>query len=134
MSQTNTLNLKANDVKVFVPAKNFSESLEFYTSLGWQQIWKADDDGLAILELADQRFYLQNYYNKDWANNFMLHISVQDAEAWWQLASQVIEAGHYKHARLKKPEKQDYGALVTFVWDPSGVLLHFAQFLEGTND
>ncbi len=121
---------RANDVKTFVPALNFGESLEFYKALGWQVNFKADDGGLAELELADCRFYLQDYYNKDWANNFMLHITVDDAKAWWGHASKAIDAGNYKYARLKKPEEQSYGALVTFVWDPSGVLLHFAEYLS----
>lgn len=121
---------QASDVKVFVPAMNFDQSLQFYKALGWQQNWLADDHSLAVLELADHRFYLQNYYNKEWADNFMLHIMVEDAQAWWQHASQVIAAGDYKFARLRKPKEEPYGALVTYVWDPSGVLLHFAQFVE----
>jgi predicted lactoylglutathione lyase len=122
--------LTAKDVKVFVPALNFAQSLEFYTSLGWKLNWKEEDDTLAELELAEQRFYLQNYYNKDWANNFMMHILVEDAQAWWQHASKVIAEGNHLHARLNKPKIETYGALVTHVWDPSGVLLHFAQMLE----
>ncbi len=118
----------AKDIKVFVPAMNFSESLEFYKALGWQVNFQAEDDSLAELELANCRFYLQNYYNKDWANNFMMLIKVDDAKAWWEHASKVIEAGNYKYARLKEPKEQSYGALVTFVWDPSGVLLHFAEY------
>ncbi|MEM7112407.1 MAG: VOC family protein [Chloroflexota bacterium] len=120
-----------NDIKVFVPAKDFDESLRFYTALGWQQNWLADDYSLAVLELADHRFYLQNYYNKDWADNFMLHITVADANAWWEHAAAVIAAGGFKNARFRQPKEETYGALVTYVWDPSGVLLHFAQFLEG---
>jgi len=115
----------AKDIKVFVPALNFAESLDFYTALGWTANWQ--DDGLAELELANCRFYLQNYYDKDWANNFMMHITVDDAKAWWKHASNVIADGNWKHARLKEPKEESYGALVTYVWDPSGVLLHFAQ-------
>lgn len=122
--------LNVDDIKIFVPAMNFSESLQFYKALGWHLKWLADDNSLAELELADYRFYLQNYYNKAWANNFMMHISVQDAMAWWQLASKVIKDGNYKYARLKKPKEESYGALVTYVWDPSGVLLHFAEPLN----
>ena len=107
---------------------NFAESLAFYTALGWTCHWQ--DDGLAELELANSRFYLQNYYNKDWANNFMIHITVKDAEAWWQHASKVINDGNWKYARLREPKEESYGALVTYVWDPSGVLLHFAQPLD----
>ena len=54
----------ASDVKVFVPAINFRQSLEFYKAMGWNINWRADDDSLAELELADCRFYLQNYYNE----------------------------------------------------------------------
>ena len=121
------MNLAVNDVKVFVPALDFAQSLEFYQALGWRLNWKADDDGLAELELAGQRFYLQDYYNKDWANNFMMHILVEDADAWWKHASNVIAEGKYQYARLNEPKLEDYAALVTHVWDPSGVLLHFAQ-------
>jgi predicted lactoylglutathione lyase len=118
----------ASDVKVFVPAKNFRESLKFYTSLGWQQNWQ--DENLAELELSGCRFYLQNYYNQKWADNFMMHITVSDAKAWWEHAAKVIAEGKYQYARLNEPKQEVYGALVTYVWDPSGVLLHFAQRLD----
>ena len=124
----NTLNV--SDVKIFVPAMDYSESLRFYGALGWQLNWQAEDNGLAELELANSRFYLQNYYKKDWANNFMMHITVDDARAWWKHAAKVIDQWNYKYARLSEPKEQSYGALVTFVWDPSGVLLHFAQYLD----
>ncbi len=120
----------ATDVRVFVPAMDFRESLQFYEALGWKVNFRTEDNGLAELELANNRIYLQNYYHKDWANNFMLQITVDDAQAWWAHAANVIEAGNYKHARLNEPKEQPYGALVTHVWDPSGVLLHFAQFHE----
>ncbi len=123
------MNLAVSDVKVFVPALDFKESLAFYQALGWKLNWKADH-GLAELELANKRFYLQDYYSKDWAENFMMHILVDDAKAWWQHAADIIKVGDYKYARLNTPKLEDYGALVTHVWDPSGVLLHFAQMLE----
>ncbi len=125
--------LVATDVKVFVPAKDFKASLAFYTALGWTVNFRAEDDGIAELALADSRFYLQNYYQRQWANNFMLQISVTDAQAWYAHAKAVIAAGGWKSARVQAPERQDYGALVTFVWDPSGVLLHFAQWDSSTD-
>lgn len=125
------MNLQANDIKVFVPAKNFTESLNFYQAMGWKATFVADDNGIAILELANCRFYLQNYYAKEWADNFMMQITVEDANAWWEHASAVIDAGNYTNARVNKPKEESYGALVTHVWDPSGVLLHFAQPHEG---
>lgn len=123
----------ATDVKVFVPAKDFKASLAFYEALGWQVNFRAEDDGIAELELANCRFYLQNYYQRKWADNFMMHISVQDADAWYTHAQTVIANGKWKNARVTAPKQQDYGAKVTFVWDPSGVLLHFAEFISKDN-
>jgi hypothetical protein len=109
---------------------NFAESVDFYSQLGWQLNFRAEADDLAEFELAGQRFYLQNYYHKDWANNFMMHISVDDAQAWFDHAQRVIARGNWQYARLQEPKEESYGALVTHVWDPSGVLLHFAQWLK----
>lgn len=122
-------NLAVSDVKPFVPAKNFQESLQFYSAMGWKINWQ--DDGLAELELGGHRIFLQNYYNKDWAENWMLFVTVEDARAWYEHALVVIEEGRYESAKINLPKKQDYGAIATHVIDPSGVLIHFAQFLDG---
>ncbi|MEM7536570.1 MAG: VOC family protein [Chloroflexota bacterium] len=124
------MSLAVKDVKVFVPAKNFTQSRQFYKALGWQENWVADDGGLAELELAGNRFYLQNYYQQEWADNFMFHVRVEDATAWYEHVKQLVADGDYEGVRVSKPNQEGYGSLVTYVWDPSGVLLHFAQPLE----
>ncbi len=67
----------ASHVKIFVPAQNFAQSLAFYQAIGWQCEWHNDD--LAQLSFAGATIYLQNYYQKKWAENFMLYIDVEDA-------------------------------------------------------
>lgn len=126
MSETSALNLQTADIKTFIPSRDYGQSLRFYEAMGWKVEYK--DDSLALLELDDSRFYIQNYYVKDWAHNFMLHISVEDAAAWHQHASAVIAGGDFGPAKVREPKKEDYGPIVTYVWDPSGVLLHFAQW------
>jgi hypothetical protein len=121
-------NLRASDIKAFVGSTNFSESRDFYVALGWKVNFDAGD--LAELELGDCRFYLQDYYQKQWCENSMLYITVEDAEAWHEHVVTVLDTRTYGSARVKAPELQDYGALVTHVWDPVGVLLHFAQPIE----
>ncbi len=118
--------LKISDIRAFVPARDFGLSRRFYAALGWSEHWASDD--LALLEVAGHRFYLQNYYNKDWAQNFMVHISVECAQDCYQRVREVIESGHFPGTRVNAPEQQPYGALVAHVWDPSGVLLHFCQW------
>ena len=118
------MNLAVNDVKVFVPSKNYEESLAFYVSLGWKLLWK--QDGLSELELHNSRLYLQNYYNKDWANNFMIYINVENAMDWYHHIKNHIDESNYKYARVNPPKKEPH-AIVTYAWDPCGVLLHFAE-------
>ena len=40
----------AIDMKVFVPAMNFTQSMEFYEALGWKVNWRATDDSLALMQ------------------------------------------------------------------------------------
>jgi hypothetical protein len=39
----------------------------------------------------------------------------------------VKEEGGFGDVRIRAPQREAYGALVTHVIDPAGVLLHFAQ-------
>ncbi|MCI5083280.1 MAG: hypothetical protein MRY78_16405, partial [Saprospiraceae bacterium] len=71
-------------IRVFVPSKDFEISKAFYQALGWKMLW--NDDDLADMELGGHRFYLQKFYNKDWAENFMLHIIVDSAQEWYDFA------------------------------------------------
>ena len=117
--------MTVSDVKPFIPAKNFEQSLKFYKELGWKELFRQDN--LAELEIGNHRFFLQDYYVRAWANNSMLYINVDNAQSWHEKISMVLKEGKFGPARVRPPELQDYGDLVTFAWDPSGVLLHFAE-------
>jgi hypothetical protein len=117
----------ATDVRVWIPARDFAMSHAFYDALGWTTAW-TDGEGLAQLELAGHRFMLQDFYVKQWANNSMITVDVADATAWFEHATTVIANGSFGEARVAPPKVEDFGATVTFVWDPSGVLLHFTQW------
>ena len=119
--------LAVEDVRTFVPAREFARSKAFYEALGWTTIW-TDDDGLALMELGGHRFMLQDHYVRAWAENFMLTIVVADAAAWYERVSGVLAGGRFGDARVAEPKDEDWGATVTYVWDPCGVLLHFTQF------
>lgn len=124
--ETPLVDLKANELRPFLPARDFEVSKDFYLSLGCKLEW--GDDNLALFSLAGQRFYLQRYYAKEWAENCMLHISVEDAAACHKQIQLLIRSGRHPGARVAAPKSEAYGAIVTYVWDPSGVLLHLAQW------
>jgi hypothetical protein len=118
------MTLSIKNFKVYMPAKDFELSKRFYTALGFKMSpgW----GGTADFELNGHWFRLQNYYVKDWAENFMVVINVDDAQAWHQNVERIARSGEFKDLRVKPPEMVD-GSLVLHVWDPSGVLLVFVQ-------
>ena len=113
------------DVKGFVPSKDIAVSLRFYEAVGWRCNWRVE--GLAEIELAGKRLYLQDFYAKEWAENFMIYIDVDDADAWYVHLNRIVESGEFENIRVKPPQIESYGAIVTYAYDPCGVLLHFAQ-------
>ncbi len=117
----------ATDIRPFIPARDFALSKRFYAALGW-----ATQDvgpGLALVTLGDaQHFYLQDYWIKDVAENCMLHLTVEDAQAWHAHGAAALRGGAFAGARVQSPARQPYGATVVFVHDPSGVLLHLCEW------
>ena len=123
-------NLNVTDVRPFIGARDFDASRDFYVALGWTITYDSAD--LRVLELAHHRFYLQKYYNKEWCDNSMLHISVDDVDAWYRFAKQQFARKTFVgSARLGDEPKDEGYARVFHIWDPVGVLLHFAQFAAG---
>jgi hypothetical protein len=120
------IDLGIQDVRVFVPAQDFTVSQGFYEALGWHTDYL--DSQLALMRNGAHRFYLQRAYVREWAENLMLHISVADARACHTQVSAALAGEAFPGARVAPPRHEPYGALVTYVWDPAGVLLHLAQW------
>ena len=92
--------LKAVEIKAFVPARDFALSKQFYEDLGFTIAW-ADSD-LAYLRCGDCSFLLQNFYHPEHAGNFMMHLLVPDVEAWWRHVEQAQLAPKY-NVRAEAP-------------------------------
>lgn len=118
------MSLTIRDLKVYMPAKNFEQSKRFYAALGFtmSEGW----GGTADFELNGHGFRLQDYYVKDWADNFMVVMGVDDIEAWHQRANEIASSGAFGRVKVKPPESVD-DTRVLHVVDPSGVLLIFVQ-------
>jgi hypothetical protein len=83
--------LRITEIKAFVPSKNFELSKQFYQDLGFTM--DSDDDGIAYFHFENVSFLLQDYCVTALAENFMMHILVEDVDAWWEQvrASGVVE-------------------------------------------
>ncbi len=64
----------------FLPALDFATSKAFYEALGFAK--ELDGDDVAIYRIGATSFLLQNYFQKEWAENFMMQLLVDDLDAW----------------------------------------------------
>jgi catechol 2,3-dioxygenase-like lactoylglutathione lyase family enzyme len=120
------MTLTINDQRAFLPTKDFDQSIDFYTRMGWTVAFR--DHSLALMELGASHFFLQRAYLKEWAENMMLHLVVDNTKAWFDKATEVKASGNFDTVKIRPAHREPYGATVTHVIDPAGVLLHFAQF------
>lgn len=112
----------------FIPAKDFEVSKRFYEALGFEKVLDAD---VAIFRIGGSGFLLQRYYQKDWAENCMMQLMVDDLDAWWAHVQSLDLPGRFAVAPPKAPALQSWGLRVAYVFDPSGVLWHVAQRRPG---
>ena len=114
-----------HDLKAFVPARDLELSKRFYLDLGFEVLWGNDE--ISELQIAGFRFLLQKFYVEAHANNFMMSLMVDDADAWWDHITQQGLKAKYDLAMAKPPELQPWGLRVLYLSDPTGVLWHIAD-------
>lgn len=112
-------NLQIKELKTFVPSKDFYLSLRFYNEIGFATVWKTDQ--LALLAIDDFKFLLQRFYVKDFVENFMMHLLVDNADEWWKKLNIIASSEKY-NMHLTTPENRDWGFRDFTFSDPSGVL------------
>jgi uncharacterized glyoxalase superfamily protein PhnB len=112
----------------FMPAKDFDVSTRFYEALGFEKVL---DSEVAIFNAASGGFVLQRYYQKDWAENFMMQLMVDDLDAWWSHVASLDLPKRFGVPPPRPPAMQRWGVRTAYVVDPSGVLWHVSQRREG---
>ena len=112
----------------FMPAKDFDVSKRFYETLGFDKVL---DGEVAIFNAGSGGFILQRYYQKEWAENFMMQLMVDDLHAWWAHIVTLDLAKQFGVPAPRAPAMQPWGLRIAYVVDPSGVLWHVAQRREG---
>jgi len=113
------------DLKAFVPAKDLDVSQAFYTDLGFTINWS--NDQIAELQIGSFRFLLQKFYVAQHAGNFMMSLTVDNADAWWEYIQQKELAKKYPGIMCKPPAMQPWGLRTLYLSDPTGVLWHIAE-------
>lgn len=117
--ESKELDLEIIELKSFVPAQDFDLSMRFYKDIGFSTVW--NDNQLALLNYNGFKFLLQNFYLKDHAENFVMHLLVNNADHWWHKLNEVNLNKEY-NIHLTEPENRDWGIRDFIFLDPSGVM------------
>ncbi|MEM8676143.1 MAG: hypothetical protein AAGF83_20085 [Cyanobacteria bacterium P01_G01_bin.67] len=115
-----------HDFKPFVPSNDYAVSKSFYECMGFTINW---DDG-EICEVDTNfgyRFLLLPQNHNNYAHSLMLHFMVNSAQEWYDHFNTVQLSEKFGGTKVAAPKLMPWGLLITYVWDPAGVLLHFAE-------
>ena len=117
-------NLRVTEIKAFVPSINFEVSKQFYQDLGFTLA--SEGGGVAYFHFGHVSFLLQDFCAAGLADNFMMHILVEDVDAWWHhvQASGVLSKYRVKVTEL---ESQPWRMRDFCLYDPSGVVWRIGQ-------
>lgn len=99
--------------------------MRFYKAIGFDAY--PSGDTLAEMNLGPHAFLLQGCYVKEWAENTVMHVLVNDVAAWWRHINSLDLAKRFGVAPPAAPKAETWGLTVAYVFDPSGVLWHFAE-------
>ena len=104
-------NLHVTEIKAFVPAKDFELSKQFYKDIGFTMA--SEGGGVAYFHFGHASFLLQDYCAEGVAENFMMHMLVDDVDEWWAkvIRSEVVS----KYGVNFGPLSYNHGRCVIFV-------------------
>ncbi|MGD9910136.1 MAG: VOC family protein [Candidatus Izemoplasmatales bacterium] len=109
-------------LRTFIPTKDFEESKKFYQEFGFELLW--ENDTLAIVGTNQYQFFLQKAYAKEWAENMMLQLFVDDLDMLYSHLSTFYHK--YEGVKMKPIFTADYGRTFHLI-DPAGVLWHLTE-------
>jgi catechol 2,3-dioxygenase-like lactoylglutathione lyase family enzyme len=108
----------------FLPTKDLAKSKAFYEALGFTKILDGD---IGIFEIGHTGFILQALYDEKWAEHTMMHLLVDDLDAWWAHIQSLDLPGKFGVPAPKPPAMQPWGLRIVYLVDPAGILWHIAQ-------
>ncbi len=121
------MNHQAKSIRPFIGAKNFELSRGFYRDLGFEENVLTSD--MSVFKTQELAFYLQDYYAKDWIENTMIFLEVEDVGRYWKELLALDLSSKYEGVKLTPIREYDWGR-ECFLHDPSGILWHFGEFVK----
>ena len=119
------MNHIAKSIRPFIGAKDFELSRSFYRDLGFEEVVLFHN--MSYFKTQGIGFYLQDAYVKDWIDNTMVFMEVDDVSRYWKELNELNLSSKYEGVRLTFIRDHEWGR-ECFLHDPSGILWHFGQF------
>ncbi|MBP6181537.1 glyoxalase [Flavobacterium sp.] len=116
---------KAKSIRPFIGAKNYEISRNFYRDLGFQESILSSD--MSYFNTDGLGFYLQNASVKDWIDNTMVFMEVDNVNRFWNELLELDLNSKYNNIKLTPIRELEWGK-ECFLHDPSGILWHFGEF------
>lgn len=117
----------AKSIRPFIGAENFEVSRNFYRDLGFEEVVLFHN--MSLFKSGKFGFYLQDSYVKDWVENTMVFIEVEDLDHFYRDLISLDLPSKYEGVRIVPIKDLEWGR-ECFVHDPSGILWHFGEFVE----
>lgn len=121
------MNFKIKSIRPFIGAKDFEISRNFYHDLGFEETVLAPN--FSVFKAKEIAFYLQDAYVKDWIDNTMIFVEVEDVKDYYSELFDLNLSEKYTTVKLIPVRELDWGS-ECFLHDPSGILWHFGAFKE----
>lgn len=112
-------------IRPFLGAKDFEISRSFYRDLGFEETMI--DYSMCVFKTHKMEFYLQNAYVKEWIDNTMIFLEVDDVERYYNNLLTLDLPAKYAGVKLS-PIRTEHWGRECFLHDPSGILWHFGEF------
>lgn len=118
---------QARSIRPFVGAKDFELSRSFYRDLGFDEI--VISASLTLFKSGEFGFYLQDAYVKDWIENTMVFMEVENVDDFYADLTALKLYEKYKDVKVI-PIRVEHWGKECFLIDPSGILWHFGEFFK----
>ncbi len=112
-------------IRPFLGAKHIAISRDFYKDFGFEEVVLSPH--LFYFKQENFGFYLQDAFVKDWVDNTMVFLEVENVEHHQKGIRQLGLEKKYPGVRISEIQYKDWGKEY-FVHDPSGILWHIGTF------
>lgn len=112
-------------LRPFIGARDYALCRRFYSDLGFEEVVLSEH--MSVFKRQELAFYLQNAYVKDWIDNTMVFLEVEDMDGFYQELTARDLPAKYPGVKLTPIRNEAWGRECHLL-DPSGVLWHFGIF------